>query len=99
MLGQWYSTYIASYSILITNPLKCPGIVGEYAESIRVYMENALEVSKHIQRIRRKNLNLFGEYSERIYANMEKTHRDSWRILLIHRPRDTKLIISRFIMV
>jgi hypothetical protein len=28
-------------------------------------------------------LNAFGEYAERIYAYMEKTQRDSWRILQI----------------
>jgi hypothetical protein len=34
-------------------------------------------------RMRGKYLNAFGEYTERIYASMEKTQRDSWRILLI----------------
>jgi hypothetical protein len=34
-------------------------------------------------RMRQKYLNAFGEYAERIYALMEKTQRDSWRILLI----------------
>ncbi len=34
-------------------------------------------------RTRGKYLNAFGEYAERIYAYMEKTQRDSWRILLI----------------
>ncbi len=34
-------------------------------------------------RMRGKYLNAFGEGAERIYAHMEKTQRDSWRILLI----------------
>ncbi len=34
-------------------------------------------------RILEKYLNVFGEYAERIYAYMEWTLRDSWRILLI----------------
>ena len=34
-------------------------------------------------RIFGKYLNAFGEYAEKIYAYMEKTQRDSWRILLI----------------
>jgi hypothetical protein len=33
--------------------------------------------------MRGKYLNALGEYTERIYAYMEKTQRDSWRILLI----------------
>jgi hypothetical protein len=33
--------------------------------------------------MRGKYLNAFGEYAERIYASMEKTQRDSWRILLL----------------
>jgi hypothetical protein len=37
----------------------------------------------HKIRIRGKYSNVFGEYVERIYAYMEKTQRDSWRILLI----------------
>jgi hypothetical protein len=32
--------------------------------------------------MRGKYLNAFGEYAERIYASMEKTQRDSRRILL-----------------
>jgi hypothetical protein len=34
-------------------------------------------------RMRGKYLNAFGEYAERTSASMEKTQRDSWRILLI----------------
>jgi hypothetical protein len=52
-------------------------VFGEYAE-IRVICgtQNRL-------RIRGKYLNVFGECAERIYAYMEKTQRESWRILLI----------------
>jgi hypothetical protein len=35
--------------------------------------------------IREKYVNLFGKYAEKIYAYMEKTQRESWRILLIRR--------------
>jgi hypothetical protein len=33
--------------------------------------------------MRGKYLNLFGECAERIYASMEETQKDSWRILQI----------------
>ena len=33
-------------------------------------------------RIGGKYLNIFGEYTERIFVYMEKTQRESWRVLL-----------------
>ncbi len=42
--------------------------------------------------MRGKYLNAFGEYTERIYAYMEKTQRDSW-------PRDIKVCISQLIII
>ncbi len=49
-------------------------------------------------RIRGKYLNVLGECAERIYVYMEKTQRESWRILLI-RKKDIKVCISRLIII
>jgi hypothetical protein len=38
---------------------------------------------KNRLRMRGKYLNIFGECTESIYASMEKTQKDSWRILQI----------------
>ncbi len=54
-----------------------------------LFMEN---IANWDVRIRGKYLNIFGEYAERIYAYMEKTQRDSWRILLIAKRRKSVYI-------
>ncbi len=57
----------------------------EYAES--VYGEcgklGLFAVHKIVSEYCGKYLNVFGEYAERIYAYMEKTQRNSWRVILI----------------
>ncbi len=57
---------------------------GKYLSEDGEYVKSGLFAEhKIISILRGKYLNVFGECAERIYAHMEKTQKDSWRILLI----------------
>jgi hypothetical protein len=49
----------------------------------RIWQFGVIFGTQNRLRMRGKYINAFGECVEIIYANMEKTQRDSWRILLI----------------
>ncbi len=73
--------FLSARSYFFTRKQRIRGmylsVYRECAESIQVYMEYTANVGLFaVHRI-------FSKYAERIYAYMEKTQRDSWRILLI----------------